>query len=106
MVTPNSVARLGRSWPGKIAATPIIQNGEVVVITDQGLESHRPFPLRPARPCIFEYIYFARPDSIVGGQTVYDIRKRMGVELAREAPIGADVIVPIPDSGVPAAIGV
>ncbi|MBY0562477.1 amidophosphoribosyltransferase [Hyphomicrobium sp.] len=82
-----------------------VDNGEVVVITDEGLESHRPFPIRPARPCIFEYIYFARPDSIVGGQTVYDIRKRMGVELAREAPTGADVIVPIPDSGVPAAIG-
>jgi amidophosphoribosyltransferase len=82
-----------------------VDNGEVVVITDEGLESHRPFPLRPARPCIFEYIYFARPDSIVGGQTVYDIRKRMGIELARESATAADVIVPIPDSGVPAAIG-
>jgi amidophosphoribosyltransferase len=82
-----------------------VDNGEIVVITDQGLESHRPFPIRPARPCIFEYIYFARPDSIVGGQTVYDIRKRMGVELARESATEADVIVPIPDSGVPAAIG-
>ncbi len=82
-----------------------VENGEVVVITDQGLESHRPFPMRPARPCIFEYIYFARPDSIVGGQTVYEIRKRMGIELAREAPAGVDVVVPIPDSGVPAAIG-
>lgn len=82
-----------------------VDNGEVVVITDQGLESHRPFPMRPARPCIFEYIYFARPDSIVGGQTVYDIRKRMGIELARESAPAADVIVPIPDSGVPAAIG-
>jgi amidophosphoribosyltransferase len=82
-----------------------VDNGEIVVITDQGLESHRPFPMRPARPCIFEYIYFARPDSIVAGQTVYDIRKRMGVELARESATEADVIVPIPDSGVPAAIG-
>jgi amidophosphoribosyltransferase len=82
-----------------------VDNGEVVVITDEGLESHRPFPLRPARPCIFEYIYFARPDSIVAGQTVYDIRKRMGIELARESAHDADVIVPIPDSGVPAAIG-
>jgi amidophosphoribosyltransferase len=82
-----------------------VENGEVVVITDEGLESHRPFPMRPARPCIFEYIYFARPDSIVGGQTVYDIRKRMGFELAREAPTNANVVVPIPDSGVPAAIG-
>jgi amidophosphoribosyltransferase len=82
-----------------------VENGEVVVITDFGLESHRPFPRRAARPCIFEYIYFSRPDSIVGGRTVYEIRKQMGVQLAREAPAGVDVIVPIPDSGVPAAIG-
>jgi len=82
-----------------------IENGEIVTITADGVESHRPFPKRPARPCIFEYIYFSRPDSIVGGRNVYDIRKRMGVELAREAPAKADVIIPIPDSGVPAAIG-
>jgi amidophosphoribosyltransferase len=82
-----------------------VENGEVVVITEAGLESHRPFPMRPARPCIFEYIYFARPDSVIGGRTVYDIRKQMGVQLAREAPAPADVIVPIPDSGVPASIG-
>jgi amidophosphoribosyltransferase len=82
-----------------------IDNGEVVVVTDAGIESHRPFPRRPARPCIFEYIYFARPDSIIGGKSVYDIRKRMGVELAREFPTDIDVVVPIPDSGVPAAIG-
>lgn len=82
-----------------------VENGEVIVITAEGVESHRPFPKRPARPCIFEYIYFARPDSIVGGKNVYEVRKRMGVELARESPAPADVIVPIPDSGVPAAIG-
>lgn len=82
-----------------------VENGEVVVITNGGLESHRPFPRRAARPCIFEYIYFSRPDSIVGGRTVYEIRKQMGAELAREAPAEVDVIVPIPDSGVPAAIG-
>ena len=82
-----------------------IENGEVVVITESGLESHRPFPRRPARPCIFEYIYFARPDSIIGGRSVYDIRKRMGAELARESHADIDVVVPIPDSGVPAAIG-
>lgn len=82
-----------------------IENGEVVVISDDGIESHRPFPRRPARPCIFEYIYFARPDSIVGGRTVYETRKQMGIELAREAPADVDVIVPIPDSGIPAAIG-
>ncbi len=82
-----------------------IDNGEVVVITDEGIESHRPFPIRPSRPCIFEYIYFARPDSVISGRTVYDIRKQMGVQLAQEAPADVDVIVPIPDSGVPAAIG-
>lgn len=82
-----------------------VENGEVVIITAEGLTSHWPFPRRPARPCIFEHIYFARPDSIVGGQSVYDIRKRMGEELAREAPVTVDVVVPIPDSGVPAALG-
>ena len=82
-----------------------IDNGEIVTITAEGIESHRPFPIRQARPCIFEYIYFSRPDSIVGGRNVYDIRKAMGKELAREAPTTADVVVPIPDSGVPAAIG-
>jgi amidophosphoribosyltransferase len=82
-----------------------IENGEIVVITKDGVESHRPFPRRPARPCIFEYIYFARPDSIVGGRNVYAMRKQMGIELAREAPAAADVVIPIPDSGVPAAIG-
>jgi amidophosphoribosyltransferase len=82
-----------------------IENGEIVTITADGIESHRPFPKRPARPCIFEYIYFARPDSIVGGRNVYEIRKQMGVQLAREAPAAADVVIPIPDSGVPAAIG-
>ncbi len=82
-----------------------VENGEVVAITEDGIESHRPFPMRPPRPCIFEYIYFARPDSVIGGRTVYDVRKQMGVQMAREAPAEADVIVPIPDSGVPAAIG-
>ena len=82
-----------------------IENGEVVVISEEGIESHHPFPPVPARPCIFEYIYFARPDSIVGGRHVYDVRKTMGAELARENPTPADVIVPVPDSGVPAAIG-
>jgi amidophosphoribosyltransferase len=82
-----------------------IENGEVVVFDEEGQHSHKPFPPMQARPCIFEYIYFARPDSIVGGRHVYDVRKTMGAELAREAPAAADVIVPVPDSGVPAAIG-
>jgi len=82
-----------------------VENGEVVVFDDDGMHSHKPFPPMPARPCIFEYIYFARPDSIVGGRPVYHVRKTMGGELAREAPAVADVIIPVPDSGVPAAIG-
>ena len=83
-----------------------VENGEVVTITaERGLESHTPFPKRPAQPCIFEYIYFARPDSMVGGRSVYEVRKRMGAVLACEAPVECDVVVPIPDSGVPAAIG-
>src|SRR3954468_876837 len=82
-----------------------VENGEVVVFDESGMQSHKPFPLMAARPCIFEYIYFARPDSVVGGRNVYDVRKTMGAELAREAPATADVVIPVPDSGVPAAIG-
>jgi amidophosphoribosyltransferase len=85
-----------------------VKNGETVVVTDRAIgkiESHEPFPPMPARPCIFEYIYFSRPDSIVGGRAVYDVRKRFGAELAAESPAEADVIIPVPDSGVPAAIG-
>ena len=82
-----------------------IENGEIVIITKEGVESHRPFGKTAPRPCVFEYIYFARPDSIVGGRQVYDVRKAMGAQLAKETPIAADVIVPIPDGGVPAAIG-
>ncbi|MEO0798483.1 MAG: amidophosphoribosyltransferase [Pseudomonadota bacterium] len=82
-----------------------IDNGEVVVIREDSIESHRPFPPRTARPCIFEYIYFARPDSVVGGTSVYEARKRMGVELAKEWPADVDMVVPVPDSGVPAALG-
>jgi len=82
-----------------------IENGEVVVFDEDGAQSHKPFPAVAARPCIFEYIYFARPDSIIGGRHVYDVRKSMGAELAAEMPVPADVVVPVPDSGVPAAIG-
>ena len=82
-----------------------VENGEVVVFDEDGMHSHKPFPPMAARPCIFEYIYFARPDSVVGGRNVYDVRKTMGAQLAREAPATADVVIPVPDSGVPAAIG-
>jgi amidophosphoribosyltransferase len=82
-----------------------IENGEVVIITDHGIESLKPFPKLAARPCIFEYIYFARPDSVVHGRPVYDIRKAMGAQLSLEAGVEADVVIPVPDSGVPAALG-
>src|SRR6185437_5643356 len=74
-----------------------VENGEVVVFDEDGMQSHKPFPPMAARPCIFEYIYFSRPDSAVGGRSVYEMRKAMGVELARESPAAADVIVPVPD---------
>ena len=82
-----------------------IDHGEMVVIDHSGIESIRPFPARQARPCIFEYVYFARPDSVVNGRSVYDVRKRMGRRLAQETPAEVDVVVPVPDSGVPAALG-
>jgi amidophosphoribosyltransferase len=82
-----------------------VENGEVVVISDEGIESFHFAPRQAPRPCIFEYIYFARPDSSVNGRSVYEVRKAMGGELAREAPAPADVIIPVPDSGVPAALG-
>jgi len=82
-----------------------VEHGEVVVIDEDGLTSIKPFPARAARPCLFEYVYFSRPDSVVNGRSVYGVRKRMGHGLAQEHPIEADVVVPVPDSGVPAALG-
>lgn len=84
-----------------------VEHGEMVVADDKGLRSFRPFPAQQARPCIFEYVYFARPDSVVNGRSIYDVRKRMGRRLAQEtlAGIDIDVVVPVPDSGVPAALG-
>jgi amidophosphoribosyltransferase len=77
----------------------------MVVIDSSGVESLRPFPASAARPCVFEYVYFARPDSVVNGRSVYEVRKRMGRRLAEETGVEADVVVPVPDSGVPAALG-
>ncbi len=82
-----------------------VANGEVVVISEDGIESLRYAPERPPRPCVFEYVYFSRPDSIVGGRSVYEVRREMGRRLAAETPANVDVVVPVPDSGVPAAIG-
>jgi amidophosphoribosyltransferase len=82
-----------------------VEPGEIVVLSESGLESYHPFPAAAPAACIFEYIYFARPDSTVFGRSVYGARKELGRQLAREAPVEADIVVPVPDSGVPAAIG-
>ncbi|MDE2133656.1 MAG: amidophosphoribosyltransferase [Alphaproteobacteria bacterium] len=82
-----------------------VKPGEVVVVTKDGIESHYPFQKQRRRFCVFEYIYFARPDSTVEGLNVYEARKRIGEELSREAPAAADMVIPVPDSGVPAALG-
>jgi amidophosphoribosyltransferase len=82
-----------------------VEHGEMVVVDHDGIESLRPFPAQRARPCIFEYVYFARPDSVVNGRSVYEVRKRMGRRLAQETAVDVDVVVPVPDSGVPAALG-
>ena len=82
-----------------------VENGEVVFIENNELKSIKPFPLRKVRPCVFEYIYFARPDSILNGKSAYEYRKNFGIELAKENDIDADIIVPVPDSGNSAAIG-
>jgi amidophosphoribosyltransferase len=82
-----------------------VEPGEIIVFDEHGAQSHKPFPPKPPRPCIFEYIYFSRPDSIVHGRSVYEVRKAFGAQLARESHVDIDVVVPVPDSGVPAAIG-
>ena len=114
-VRPLVLGRVGDGWvlSSETCALDIIgadfvreiDPGEMVVITEKGVESLRPF--RPARPrfCIFEHVYFSRPDSMIGGRSVYEPRRQIGVELAREAPVEADLVCPVPDSGTPAAIG-
>ena len=82
-----------------------IEPGEIVVITAEGVQSVRPFPKTGQRFCIFEYVYFSRPDSVAEGHSVYETRKRIGAELAREHGVAADVVLPVPDSGTPSAIG-
>ncbi len=114
-VRPLVLGQLGDGWilASETCALDIIgadfireiEPGEMVVITDNGLESFFPFHEAKPRPCIFEHVYFSRPDSIFTGQSVYEARRSIGVELAREAPIEADLVCPVPDGGVPAAIG-
>ncbi len=114
-VRPLVLGRVGDGWvlASETCALDIIgaeylrevEPGEMVVIGPDGLESHRPFESPGARFCIFEHVYFSRPDSIIGGRSVYETRRAIGVELAREAPVAADLVCPVPDSGTPAAIG-
>ncbi len=82
-----------------------IENGEIIIVENGKIESVKPFSKQRPRPCIFEYIYFARPDSLIGGKCAYEYRKSLGIELAKETDLNADLVVPVPDSGVPAALG-
>jgi amidophosphoribosyltransferase len=82
-----------------------VENGEIIVIENKELKSIKPFPKQKPRPCVFEYIYFARPDSLINNRCAYEYRKDLGSELAKEADIEADLVIPVPDSGVPAALG-
>ena len=82
-----------------------VENGEVVYVEDNELKSIKPFPARKVRPCVFEYIYFARPDSLLNGKSAYEHRKNFGIQLAKENKIDADIVVPVPDSGNAAALG-
>ena len=114
-VRPLVLGRLAESWilASETCALDIIgaelvrdvEPGEIVIIGAGGVRSVKPFDYLPKRLCVFEYIYFARPDSVLEGKSVYEARKRIGRELAREAPVDADIVVPVPDSGVPAALG-
>ncbi len=114
-VRPLMLGRIGDGWTlsSETCAFDIIgaefvreiEPGEMVVISGKGIDSFRPFGKRRPRFCLFEYVYFSRPDSILGGQSVYTTRKGIGEELAREAPVDADLVCPVPDSGTPAAIG-
>jgi len=114
-VRPLVIGRLGETYiiASETCALDIIgatyvrdvAAGEMVVLDDSGIHSLRPFPPARQRFCIFEFIYFSRPDSLVDGSNVYNRRKQIGAELARESGIPADVVIPVPDSGVPAAIG-
>ena len=114
-VRPLVLGRLGDGWvlSSESCALDIIgaelvreiEPGEMVVISDGEVESRFPFRPQPSKFCIFEHVYFSRPDSIIGGRSVYETRRQIGVELAREAAVDADLVCPVPDSGVPSAIG-
>jgi amidophosphoribosyltransferase len=112
---PLGLGRLGDSWvvASETCALDLIEAhyerevepGEILVISDAGLQSLRPFPAAERLQCVFEYVYFARPDSVLWGRNVHTVRKALGRELAREHPVEADVVIPVPDSGTSAALG-
>lgn len=114
-VRPLVLGRVGEGWvlSSETCALDIIgadfvreiKPGEMVVINAVGVKSHFPFSAAKSRFCIFEHVYFSRPDSLIGGRSVYETRAAIGAELAREAPVDADLVCPVPDSGTPAAIG-
>nr|WP_325249574.1 amidophosphoribosyltransferase [Amylibacter sp.] len=114
-VRPLVLGKLGDGWvlSSETCALDIIgadfirevEPGEMIIASATGIESSYPFEKAKPRPCIFEHVYFSRPDSILGGQSVYETRRRIGVELAKESPVDADLVCPVPDSGTPAAIG-
>ena len=114
-IRPLVIGKLGNSYvlASETCALDIIgakfvrdvENGEIVLIENDKLESIKPFPPKKVRPCVFEYIYFARPDSILDGKTAYEHRKNIGAELAKENDVEADIVVPVPDSGNAAALG-
>ena len=114
-IRPLVIGKLGNSYvlASETCALDIIgakyvrdvENGEIVLIENGKLESIKPFPPKKVRPCVFEYIYFARPDSILDNKTAYEHRKNIGAELAKENDIDADIVVPVPDSGNAAALG-
>ncbi|MBT4888486.1 MAG: amidophosphoribosyltransferase [Rhodospirillales bacterium] len=114
-VRPLVLGKLGESWvlTSETCALDIIdaefvrdvEPGEIIIIDENGVQSIKPFAPTLPRFCIFEYVYFARPDSIIDNRSVYDVRKKIGAVLAQENTVEADVVVPVPDSGVPSAIG-
>ena len=76
-----------------------VKNGEIVVVENDEAKSIKPFPKQKSRPCVFEFIYFARPDSLINNKCAYEYRKNLGIELAKETDLKADLVVPVPDSG-------
>jgi amidophosphoribosyltransferase len=114
-IRPLVLGKLGDSWVVSSESCALdlieaelvreVEPGEIIVIDEEGLKTYKPFEEKKEAFCVFEYIYFARPDSIMQGKNVYEVRKELGRQLAKESPVDVDYIVPVPDSGIPAALG-